>query len=333
MVFHVRWKFSCHPIISAGSDTRSSNRPLDNVVGKPVVVSETAQALEVRAGLGQHLAVTVDPSVGADMDSTIQSVFHGHVPGFGQIITTITADLVIRYTFLAGFAWLFWYVLFKRRWLHRKFIARFPPSSEVRREAAYSIASMLIFGVVGALTISASFWGWTRIYWRIADHGWGWFWASVVCLIFLHDAYFYWTHRLMHHRRLFNLFHRVHHLSHNPSPWAAYAFDPLEAVVQAGIFPLAAFVMPVHPLAFSLFMLWQIVHNVLGHAGYEIYPRWLMNTWFKRILNTPTNHVMHHEKIRCNYGIYFNLWDRLMRTNHADYERRFREVTAGKSGS
>jgi sterol desaturase/sphingolipid hydroxylase (fatty acid hydroxylase superfamily) len=71
----------------------------------------------------------------------------------------------------------------------------------------------------------------------------------------------------------------------------------------------------------------QIIHNVLGHAGYEIYPRWLMNTPFKFILNTPTNHVMHHEKMRGNYGIYFNIWDRLMRTNHDDYEHRFRQVT------
>ena len=36
---------------------------------------------------------------------------------------------------------------------------------------------------------------------------------------------------------------------------------------------------------------------------------------------------MHHEKLRGNYGLYFNIWDRLMGTNHADYEARFREVT------
>jgi Delta7-sterol 5-desaturase len=37
---------------------------------------------------------------------------------------------------------------------------------------------------------------------------------------------------------------------------------------------------------------------------------------------------MHHEKFRGNYGLYFNFWDRLMRTNHEDYESRFREVTS-----
>lgn len=46
------------------------------------------------------------------------------------------------------------------------------------------------------------------------------------------------------------------------------------------------------------------------------------------ILNTPTNHVMHHEKMRGNYGLYFDIWDRLMGTNHREYENRFREVTS-----
>jgi Delta7-sterol 5-desaturase len=223
------------------------------------------------------------------------------------------------------------YVVFKRRWIHRKVIQKFPSSPEVRREIRYSVLSILIFAVMGALTVQLARMGYTQLYWRISQHGWPWFWISIAATILLHDTWFYWTHRLMHHRRLFPYFHRTHHLSHNPSPWAAYAFDPLEAVIQATIFPIAAIVMPLHPFAFAIFMSWQITYNILGHAGYEIHPRWLMDTWLGRILNTPTNHIMHHEKMRGNYGIYFNIWDRLMGTNHQDYESRFREVTQRSS--
>ena len=60
----------------------------------------------------------------------------------------------------------------------------------------------------------------------------------------------------------------------------------------------------------------------------SFHPRWLMNSPLRFVLNTPTNHVMHHEKMRGNYGLYFNVWDRLMGTNHPDYESRFREVTS-----
>ncbi|TDU71352.1 sterol desaturase/sphingolipid hydroxylase (fatty acid hydroxylase superfamily) [Prosthecobacter fusiformis] len=238
-----------------------------------------------------------------------------------------TAALGLRYLLFAGIAWLLGYVLFKRQWFHRKIVAKFPKSSEVWREIGYSALSMLIFGLVGAATFYAYRQGWTQMYGKVGKYGMVWFWASIGCAIVIHDAWFYWTHRLMHHRRLFRWFHRVHHLSHNPTPWAAYAFSPLEALVQALIFPLLTVIMPIHGLAFGLFMMWQISFNIVGHMGYEFHPRWLMQSPLRYIINTPTNHIMHHEKMRGNYGLYFNWWDRLMGTNHEEYERRFSEVT------
>lgn len=247
---------------------------------------------------------------------------------FWQFTLGSTVDMCLRYLFFGGMAWVLGYWLFKRKWFHRKIIARFPHSAEVWRDIRHSLLSMVIFGLVGAVTLWAAKQGWTQMYWKISQHGQAWFWLSIGCTILLHDAWFYWTHRLMHHKSLFRWFHRTHHLSHNPTPWAAYAFDPLEALVQAAIFPLAAVVMPLHPGAFALFMVWQISFNVAGHAGYEFHPRWLMRSPLRLILNTPTNHIMHHEKLRGNYGLYFNFWDRLMGTNHADYEKRFCEVTS-----
>ncbi len=238
--------------------------------------------------------------------------------------------ILVRYLIWAGLAWLLGYVWFRRRWFHRKVVQAFPERSEIWREMRYSLMSILIFGAVAVLTVVAIREGWTRMYRGIDSMGWPWFWASIVITILLHDTYFYWTHRWMHHPRLFRLFHRVHHLSKNPTPWAAYAFSPLEAVVQAGIFPLTVFLIPIHPLAFGLFMLWQISFNVIGHTGYEIYRPGFMDSWPRWIMNTPTCHAMHHEKIHGNFGLYFSFWDRLMKTHHPDYETRFREV-AGRS--
>lgn len=249
-------------------------------------------------------------------------------PGLLQLFTGVTIETSLRYLVFAGVGWLLGYVFFPRRWWRRKIIGRMPGSAEVWREIRYSALTLLIFGLVGALTVEAWRHGYTRIYRRIDEHGWTWFATSILLCIILHDTYFYWTHRLMHHRRLFRWFHRAHHLSTNPSPWASYAFSPLEAVVQAAIFPLAITLIPMHPLAFAAFMVWQIGFNVLGHTGYEIHPRWLLDSWLGAVINTPTNHIMHHEKMRGNYGLYFNWWDRLMGTNHAEYEMRFREVTS-----
>lgn len=262
------------------------------------------------------------------MPSFLQNLFSSRGPGFFDIALGSTMAVGLRYAFFAGVAWLLGYVVFKRRWLHRKIIASFPASQEVWREVRYSALSVLIFGMVGAATMLAARQGWTQMYRKIDLHGMTWFWLSIGCAIVLHDTWFYWTHRAMHHPRLFRWFHRVHHLSRNPTPWAAYAFSPLEALVQAAIFPLAMILIPMHPYAFGLFMLWQIVFNIAGHTGYEFHPRWFMKTPLRFIANTPTNHILHHETLRGNYGLYFNVWDRLMGTNQADYEERFVEVTS-----
>jgi sterol desaturase/sphingolipid hydroxylase (fatty acid hydroxylase superfamily) len=247
---------------------------------------------------------------------------------FWQMTVGIFVETGVRYFLFASVAWVLAYLVFKRRWQHRKINPSAPAKSDVWRELRYSFFTLIVFGAVGTATIWAGKYGYTRMYFGLTQHSWGWFFASIVLTIFLHDAYFYWTHRLMHHPRLFRIVHHTHHRSVNPTPWAAYSFSPWEAVVQAGIFPLAVTVMPIHPLAFFLFMVWQITFNVMGHTGFEFHPRWLMNTFLGKIMNTPTNHVMHHEVFRANYGLYFNIWDRLMGTNHADYEKRFHDVTS-----
>lgn len=244
-----------------------------------------------------------------------------------QMLFGIAVENWLRHALVAAAAWLLAYVIFKKRWWRRKIIQRDPATGDVRREMKWSVLTAFVYGLVGVTTILiGKTYGW-QMYRKIDSHGWVWFVVSIGIAIIVHDTWFYWTHRLMHHRRLFKLFHRVHHESTNPTPWAAYSFSPLEAATQACIFPLLVFTVPMHPLAFFAFMIWQITFNVIGHTGYEYFPSWLMKTWLGKLLNTPTNHIQHHEKMRGNYGLYFNVWDRIMGTNHKDYEARFAEVT------
>eukprot|EP01034_Spumella_vulgaris_P009149 gene9149-11621_t len=141
----------------------------------------------------------------------------------------------------------------------------------------------------------------------------------------------------MHHRRLFALFHRTHHLSRTPTPWAAYSFAIPEAVVHGAFVPLFLLVVPMHGLGLLAFGIVQILRNVMGHAGAEVHGavfgpgRWL--GWN----NTTTHHDLHHEAGRYNYGLYFRWWDKLMGTEHPDYRRKFEAIasaaTAGPTTS
>jgi lathosterol oxidase len=233
------------------------------------------------------------------------------------------------YLTMAGALWIVFYVVFRTALSHRRVAKRDPTRGQIVREILHSLRSIAIFGLVwgGTVLIARTF---SLHLFRGRELGWGWFLLTIVAMVLLHDAYFYWTHRLMHHRRLYRFFHHTHHLSTSPTPWAAYAFSPAEAVVQAGIAPILIFALPLHPGAFGIFMLWQITFNVFGHCGYEVYPSWFLRTPFGTFFNTVTHHSMHHEKFKANFGLYFNFWDRWMGTNHSDYEHQF-ELAAGKT--
>ncbi|MDZ7646469.1 MAG: sterol desaturase family protein [Cytophagales bacterium] len=127
---------------------------------------------------------------------------------------------------------------------------------------------------------------------------WVIFSSGIILMLLIHDTYFYWAHRAMHHPKLFAIFHRVHHLSTNPSPWAAFAFHPLESVVEAGIILVLALVMPVHAYSIALFLLIMMIYNVYGHLGYELYPKGFTKTWLGKWVNTSVNHNQHHQSFK-----------------------------------
>ncbi len=239
------------------------------------------------------------------------------------IISTI---IILRYLLIAGIFFLVFYVVRKKYWTHRRIQKRLPKNQQYWQEIKYSLSTMAIFSLIGLVIIT--FKAYTQVYQNVGDYGWGYLLLSFPLTLIIHDAYFYWTHRLMHHRKLYRIVHRTHHLSHNPSPWAAFAFHPLEAIVEAGIFPLLVFTLPLHPIVIFSFLLTMMVLNVIGHLGYEIYPKNWTKHWFGKWQNTSTHHNMHHELVQGNYGLYFNWWDRWMGTNHTKYLERFDEVKA-----
>lgn len=237
-----------------------------------------------------------------------------------------------RYFIVAAMAFVFFYGLLKKRIGYKKIQQRFPQLKDYAREIGYSVCTIIIFGFVPLLLIkNKSVVQHTLYYTTISEYGWWYFFAAFPLLLLLHDTYFYWTHRLMHHKKLFRWFHLVHHHSTNPSPWAAYAFHPLEAVVEAGIFAVFLFIIPVHPLHFYIFFFFMIVYNVYGHLGYELYPKGFSRHWLGKWINTSVSHNQHHQYFKGNYGLYFTFWDRWMGTLRKDYEQRFEELSAKRS--
>jgi len=240
--------------------------------------------------------------------------------------------LLTRYFLFSGIAFLVFYVLWRRYFLRIRIQPKFPTARDISREVLYSLLSLMIFALVATSVFSLARHGYTRIYRDFHAHSVWYFVISVVAFILLHDAYFYWTHRFMHWGRIYRYVHRVHHLSSNPTPWAAFSFHPLEALIEVGILPLVVFLIPVHPFAILIWALYMTTLNVMGHLGYELFPRGFTTGIITRWHNTSVHHNMHHRYVRSNYGLYFNIWDRLMGTNHVRYEEEFEKVKSGPQG-
>jgi lathosterol oxidase len=240
---------------------------------------------------------------------------------FFAVWPTIFAFDLGRYLIAAGVAAAALYFL--ARALADRRIRNVDPTPGQRiAEFSASVRTALVFSIVGFGIHLGVTYGVLQIYPHVTDRGWVYFFASLVLAIVAQDAYFYWTHRAMHHPALFRWFHRRHHRSVRPTPWAAYSFDLPEAVVQALFLPLYLAAVPMHGAAIFLFLIHMIVRNVMGHSGYELMPRSLGRSRAWGWLNSVTHHDLHHETFRWNYGLYFTWWDRWMGTEHPEYRSR-----------
>ena len=239
----------------------------------------------------------------------------------------------VRYLSFSIPIFLLFYVWKKRELLKYKIQQKFPGREQVIREFSYSFMSIAIFSAVAAIVFLLRKHGYTSIYTHFSDHSVAYFIFSIAAFILIHDTYFYWTHRLMHWKKIYRYVHRVHHMSTDPTPWAAFAFHPLEALIEIGILPIMVFLLPLHHYAILTWVIYQSAMNMLGHLGFELYPSGFVSGTISKWNNTSTHHNMHHRFVNCNYGLYFNFWDRILGTNHARYEEEFEKVKTRVSQS
>lgn len=196
-------------------------------------------------------------------------------------------------------------------------LAKMRPSAQtVWREARTSMAVSMIYALPAAFLLDSWKRGGTALYTDISGPlDWVWMPFCVVLYLVLHDAYFYWTHRLMHHPRLYRMTHQTHHISKQPTPWAAFCFSPYEAALSAWFIPALAFFIPTHMGVFLAVLIIMTFNSVSNHAGWEIWPRKFLDGPLGRQLITARHHNLHHTRFQRNYGLYFRFWDKWMGTD------------------
>lgn len=121
--------------------------------------------------------------------------------------------------------------------------------------------------------------------------------AFIVVLLlipFWREFHFYWIHRLIHWKPLYDRIHYLHHYNINPGPWSGMAMHPVEHVLYFSV-TLIHWIIPSHPIHF----LFNAQHTALtpaaGHTGFEgkLGDQVSFGSYF---------HYLHHRHFDCNYG-------------------------------
>lgn len=238
------------------------------------------------------------------------------------------AGFCLRYFAIGGALFLLLHVWLRRRWLVYRIQQTFPSLREVGHEIRWSMSNTLCTGLATLLLYRLIRDGRTSLYFDIGAHGWAYFAFSVLLGIAGYDAWFYWQHRLLHTPWLFRHAHAIHHRVTNPTAFATFAHHPIETFMGNAYFLLLAIFVPMHPLALGAVGAVIFGFGIVGHLGYEFYPRGFVRHRLLGWYNTSTHHNMHHSETDCNYGLCFNYWDRLLGTNHPAYLDTFDAMKA-----
>ncbi len=255
------------------------------------------------------------------------------VPDFSHplvfIITTLIIFLIVigRYLLIAGLFYSVFYLWFPKKWQQRKINERAYKKDQFKKELKWSMVTALLFALSGSILVLLWQKGYTKVYLNITDYPAWWLPVSLFIALVLHETYYYWLHRWMHHPRIFRVVHKVHHDSNITSPWTAFSFHPLEGLLQAIFLPLLLMVLPMHLYVVLLQLTIMTFSSVINHLDIEVYPKGFYKHFFGRWLIGATHHSLHHKQFKYNYGLYFTFWDKWKKTESPLYVQLFEEKT------
>ncbi len=241
----------------------------------------------------------------------------------------VFAVVIGRYLLIAGLFHGIFYLWFPHKWKQRKINSRNYKPGQFRKEVKWSTITALIFAFSGALTVLLWQKGFTQVYIDVNEYPVWWLPVSLIVAMLLHETYYYWLHRWMHHPKVFRRVHKVHHDSNITSPWTAFSFHPMEGVFQAVFLPLLILFLPMHLYVILVQLTIMTFSSVINHLDIEIYPKGFHRNFFGRWMIGATHHSLHHKQFRYNYGLYFTFWDKWKKTESPEYENLFEEKTRG----
>ncbi|RAK89300.1 hypothetical protein BO79DRAFT_217370 [Aspergillus costaricaensis CBS 115574] len=178
--------------------------------------------------------------------------------------------------------------------------------NQIWKKARQSLATIFLSGALTVPVLLAQVRGYAKLY-DIGDGTVSTIYelAQIPLFFFFNDTCMYWLHRAFHQPFLFNAMHKKHHLFIIPTPFSAYAFDPLEAWI-------------ISLLTYAYSFLWPMSRHV------QLFIFVCANVWsFLYHDSREQFHTVHHRNTQRNFGQYLSTWDQIAGTygDHKRYRR------------
>jgi len=130
---------------------------------------------------------------------------------------------------------------------------------------------------------------------------------QLLIFIIIEDTLFYWSHRLLHHPRIYKHIHKQHHEFKSTIGIASEYAHPVEAILSNLVPSLAGpFVVGPHVFTFWLWTSFRVIETTDAHSGYN-FPFSPFN--LLPFQGGPERHEYHHFYNLGSYGSFFTFWD------------------------
>ncbi|KAJ5948656.1 hypothetical protein N7454_001963 [Penicillium verhagenii] len=215
--------------------------------------------------------------------------------------------------YLAG-SFILYHTMFDKRMLQHP---RYLPN-QISQEIAQGMSSIPVISLLTAPFFVAEIRGFSKLYdFSSESPFWGYTLLQYPLFILFTDSGIYWIHRGLHHPLVYRWLHKPHHKWVVPTPYASYAFHPLDGWAQSLPYHVFPLLFPLQKCAYLGLFVFVTLWTVLIHDA-----EYLSTS---KIINGAACHTMHHLHFNYNYGQYITLWDRIGGTYRIPEEDAFKK--------
>lgn len=161
--------------------------------------------------------------------------------------------------YLVG-SFVLYHTIFDKRLLQHP---RYLPN-QVQMEIKQGISAIPVISILTVPFFLAEIRGWSKLY-DFSSEAPFWAYTYLQCALFIlfTDSGIYWIHRGLHHPSVYRWLHKPHHKWAVPTPFASYAFHPLDGWSQSLPYHIFPMLFPLQKTAylglFAFVTMWTVL--------------------------------------------------------------------------